>query len=44
MCKYKIMFPDIAGDFDLINIEVTEAIRVTIYAAETGSYGNPRIG
>ena len=41
MCKYKLMFPAEAGDFDQISIQVTEARRVTIYAAETGAYSDP---
>ena len=41
MCKYKIMFPIEAGDFDQISIEITVADRVTIYAAETETYSNP---
>ena len=35
------MFPAPAGDFDQIEIEVTKASRVAIYAAETYAYSDP---
>ena len=41
MCKYKLMFPAEAGDFDQISVQVTDARRVTIYAAEAGAYSDP---
>ena len=35
------MFPQPAGDFDQINIQVTTANRVVIYASETYAYSDP---
>ena len=41
MCKYKLMFPSTAGEFDQIVLLVSEAIRSTIYATETDDYSKP---
>ena len=35
------MFPAPAGDFDLINIEIIKASRVSIYITDTLTYSDP---
>jgi hypothetical protein len=41
MCKYKLMFPTDAGEFDQITLLISEATRVDIYASETETFGDP---
>ena len=38
ICRYRILFPQIAGDFDEINVKLTKSIRVKTYATEAVGY------
>ena len=41
ICRYKLVFPLNAGQFDQIKIQVNNATRVQIYAVMTEKYDNP---
>ena len=38
LCRYRVIFPQNAADFDEINVKLTKAIRVKVYATEAESY------
>ena len=43
ICKYRILFPAKAEDFDKIKLKVQRSSKVRIYAVETASYFNETV-
>ena len=41
MCRYRIVFPQEAGEFDQITVSLTKKQNVTVWMTETQSYKSP---